>query len=304
MNEFTANLPKITISKTWRNVGIGLAMAAVLAVLNPFRSVPAGYRGVVTQFGEYIGLREEGLAFVWPHQDLQVFSVRAEFVKLDKVSAASTDSQAVTASLTVRYAVMPNQVAMVYREFSRTGDISDYVETAAQESFKAATAGFTATDLIRQREVVSAKFKSILENKLKVYGARVIATDTTNFEFSANYKAAIDRKTTEDQNAQAAEAALRTTTAIEQKKVLAATAAAQVSKAEADAAAYSVTTRAAADAKALELMNQAIANNKDVLELKRIQVLQTRANRWNGVEVPNQFYGSAPIPLSSVTGAR
>ena len=40
----------------------------------------------------------------------------------------------------------------------------------------------------------------------------------------------------------------------------------------------------------------ALTQSKDVLELRRIQVEQTKADRWNG-QLPQNVYAGAPIPF-------
>jgi prohibitin 2 len=47
------------------------------------------------------------------------------------------------------------------------------------------------------------------------------------------------------------------------------------------------------------VQNAALAQNKDVLELRRIEVEQTKAERWNG-QLPTAIYAGAPTPFLSV----
>ncbi len=56
---------------------------------------------------------------------------------------------------------------------------------------------------------------------------------------------------------------------------------------------------ATAEAQSLQVQNDALAKNKDVLELRRIEVELTKAQRWNGA-LPTSMYGSAPIPFMNV----
>ncbi len=56
---------------------------------------------------------------------------------------------------------------------------------------------------------------------------------------------------------------------------------------------------AKAQAEALRLQNSALAQNKDVLELRRIEVAQTKASRWNGA-LPTHMYASTPLPFLNV----
>jgi len=46
-------------------------------------------------------------------------------------------------------------------------------------------------------------------------------------------------------------------------------------------------------------LHAALAQNKDVLELRRIEVEQTKAERWNG-RLPSAIYAGAPIPFLNV----
>jgi prohibitin 2 len=47
------------------------------------------------------------------------------------------------------------------------------------------------------------------------------------------------------------------------------------------------------------VQNAALAQNKDVLELRRIEVEQTKAERWNG-RLPTAIYAGAPTPFLNV----
>ena len=73
-------------------------------------------------------------------------------------------------------------------------------------------------------------------------------------------------------------------------------------KARADGEAYANLKVATAQAEALKVQNAALAQNKDVLELRRIEVERTKAERWNG-QLPQNIYANAPIPfLQAPTG--
>ena len=70
-------------------------------------------------------------------------------------------------------------------------------------------------------------------------------------------------------------------------------------QATADGEAYAKLKVATAEADALKVQNNALAQNKDVLELRRIEVEQIKASRWNG-QLPTSIYAGAPIPFMSV----
>ncbi|MYN16301.1 band 7 protein [Rugamonas sp. FT107W] len=271
----------------------------VVQALIPFASVPTGTRGVITQFGAIKGIEGEGLAFVPPWQKLTVFNIRAEEANIQNADGSTADTQPVKVSLTVRYSISPERVAEVYEKYSHDGNLSSYVQTAAQEVFKAVTARYTAPDLISERAKVSGEISSALRAKLVLYGAQVINIDMTNFAFSADYMKAIAEKVTQEQLRLGAENKLKTVEAEQKQKVAVAEAEASALKATADGEAYASVKTATAQAEALRVQNDALAKNKDVLELRRIEVEKIKAERWNGA-LPQTMYGSAPVPFLNI----
>lgn len=280
--------------------GIIVMVGLVLfSILNPFNSVPTGSRGVVTQFGKIERIEGEGLAILPPWQKLTLFSIRAEQANVDKAPGSTHDLQQVDTSLTVRYSITPDKVSEVFENYSHDGDLSSYVQTATQEVFKAVTANYEATDLISKRTQVSSDIYEKLGEKLAKYGAHVINIDMRNFEFNSQYMAAVNDKVTQEQKRLAAENMVKTVNAEQQAKVVTAEAEANAVKAKADGDFYAKVKAAESEAKSLEIQNEALAKNKDVLELRRIEVEQTKANRWNG-QLPQNIYAGAPIPFLNV----
>ena len=277
-----------------------IALVVVLFVIWPFYSVPTGSRGVVTQFGRIVGIENEGLAILPPWQKLSNFSIRAETANIENAEGSTSDTQPVKVSLTVRYSIATDRVAEVFEKYSHDGNLSSYVQTATQEIFKAVTAKYTAPDLIAQRSKVSNDIYAALREKLSLYGAQVINIDMRNFAFSDSYMHAINEKVTQEQLRLGAENKLKTVEAEQKQKVAVAEAEASALRAKADGEAYANLKVATAQADALKIQNAALAQNKDVLELRRIEVQMTQAKAWNGV-LPVNVYGSAPIPFINLT---
>lgn len=266
----------------------------------PFYTVPVGSRGVVTQFGKIIGIEQEGLAVLPPWQGMTLFSIRAEQADVDKADGSTSDTQPVAVSLTVRYSISPDKVSEVFEKYSHNGDLSNYVQTATHEIFKAVTAKYAAPDLISQRAKVSADIYSALREKLSIYGAQVINIDMRNFAFQDSYMKAINSKVEQEQLRLAAENKLKTVEAEQKQKVAIAEAEASAVRATADGDAYAKVKNATAEAEALRVQSQAISQNAQVLELRRITVEQTKAEKWNG-QLPTAIYAGAPIPFLNVS---
>jgi regulator of protease activity HflC (stomatin/prohibitin superfamily) len=277
----------------------GIAALILAAWINPFNSVPTGSRGVVTTFGKISGIEDEGLVILPPWKKLTIFNIRAEKADIENAEGSTSDQQPVKVSMTVRYSVATNKVSEVYEKYSHDGDLSSYVQTATQEVFKAVTAQYSAPDLIMQRAKVSGDIRTLLAKKLDMYGAQVISIDMRSFSFSPSYMAAINEKVTQEQLRQGAENKLKTVEAEQKQKVAIAEAESNAQKVRADGQAYATTKAAQAEADSIRVKAQALAQNKDMLELRRIEVEQTRASRWNGV-LPTSVYGSAPVPFMNV----
>lgn len=288
--------PTKTLFASVAGIILTTAVTTTAIAIWPFKSVPTGSRGVITQFGAIKGIEQEGLAFVPPWQHLAIFNIRAETANIDNAEGSTADQQPVHVNITVRYSITPDKVTEVFEKYSRDGDLTSYVSTATQEVLKAVTAKYTAPDLIAQRAKVSSDISTALKNKLELYGAQVINIDIRNFSFSPTYMAAINEKVTQEQLRLGAENKLKTVEAEQKQKVAIAEAEANAAKATADGEAYSKLVVAKAQAESLKIQSAALAQSKDVLELRRIEVEQTKATRWNGV-LPTSIYGSAPIPF-------
>jgi len=296
---WTSNTPARRVLNKFaviRDAVLALLILIVLSTFWPFRTVPTGSRGVITQFGAIKGIQNEGLVVLFPWERLALFSVRAETASIENADGSTSDTQPVKVSMTVRYSIQVPKVAEVYEKYSHDGDLSSYVQTATQEAFKAVTALYTAPDLIAKRAKVSADISDALRAKLATYGAQVINIDMRNFSFSPDYMKAINDKVTQEQLRLAAENRLKTVESEQKQKVAIAEAEANALKAKSDGEAYANLTVAKAQAEALRVQNAALAQNRDVLELRRIEVEKEKAARWDG-KLPQNMYAGAPIPF-------
>jgi prohibitin 2 len=291
---------RVSVGSLVKYGAIGLVSFIFLLWVWPFNSVPTGSRGVVTQFGRIVRIEQEGLVVLPPWQHLSLFSIRAEAATIDNAPGGTHDIQPVHTSLTVRYSITPDQVAKVFEKYSHDGDLSSYVQTATLESFKAVTARYDATDLIAKRQLVSNDIHDVLQSKLITYGAQVIAIDMRDFKFQDSYMNAINKKVEQEQLRLAAENEFLTVQSQQKQKVAVAEAEATALKAKADGDAYATLKNATADAEALKVKNNALQQSTQILELQRIQVEQTKAERWNG-QLPVNMYANTPIPFLSPT---
>jgi prohibitin 2 len=298
--EFASAGPSLGAIVRW--LGFGLLLMLLFAFL-PFTQVPAGSRGIVTAYGDVRSVRSEGLQWHWPWEKIQLISLRADSADVKKSEGGTKDSQPVYTDLTVRYEIKPESVQEVYVRFARDGNMDRYVETATQEAFKAVTARYSADELITKRAQVSQEINVEIDKRVDRFGVNIISVDMTQFSFSQSYMQAVNEKVTEEQKKLAAENALKRIQIEQQQQVVSAKAQAEATKERTDAEAYALVKLAEGRADALRKENSALRENKDVLDLRRIEVEKVKAERWNGA-LPTHVYGSAPMPWMNVDAAK
>ena len=263
----------------------GLAIIAavivlgVLVLMNSFTIVEAGTRGVLKNFGEIVGILPEGLHFRAPF----ISTVTLVDVKTQRqesnATAASRDLQIVTTQLVLNYRPDQNTVDRLVREIG-----TDYerrvIDPAVQEALKAATAKFTAEELITKRPQVSAEIQAGLNERLVARGIIVENVAITDFNFSPEFTRAIEAKQVAEQDALRAQNELRRAQIEAQQ---------QVARAEAQAIARLEVARA--EAEALRLQREVIS--PELLQLRFIE-------RWDGI-LPRFMTGdSGLLPLISI----
>lgn len=250
---------------------VSFVLLIAFLVLAPFASVNAGHRGVVTRFGAVQDfVLTEGFHWVSPFDDVHEINVQTQ--KMEAVAdSASKDLQTVNVRVAVNAHVDPVNVQRLYQEVS--GNVWEtVVAPAIQESVKAATAGFTAEELITRRSEVSDMIDKVLTERLSTKYLVVENVSIVNFSFSRTFTEAIEAKVTAEQDALASKNKLEQVKYEAEQKVVSAT----------------------AEAEAIRIQAQAITQQGGdaYVELQAVQ-------KWNGI-LPTQVLGGA-IPFINVT---
>lgn len=273
--------------ETWiklAKIGTG-ALAVAILLSGSFAIVPEGHRGVKTRFSEAVGVVNQGLHVKIPFiESVKDVSLMADAAEIGNAEGSTKDTQPVNTSLVVRYHIAEKSVLEVYKNYSREGDLDSFVSTAVQEAFKSVTAQYSADELISKRQEVSAKVTSAVQAKTQKFGAEVISIDMTQFSFSPGYMKAINAKVTEEQLKLAEQNKLERIKVEQQQKVV---------TAQAEAEATIATAKAKAEAVRLE--SQALRDNMNILELRRIEVQKIQAEAWDG-KLPTTVMGNA-VPM-------
>jgi regulator of protease activity HflC (stomatin/prohibitin superfamily) len=130
---------------------LGLGVIAGILIINPFATVPAGYRGVITTFGKPSEtVYGEGLHFIWPVAQ-RMHKVQVAIQKGEgEGDAASRDLQTVHTRIAINYHIRPDAAVSVFRDLGNEPG-ERIIIPSVQEAVKAVTARFTAEELITHR---------------------------------------------------------------------------------------------------------------------------------------------------------
>ncbi len=245
-------------------------LALLIVLFNSFEVVGAGERGVVFSKlgGVQEGVRGEGWQFKIP----LVHEIIAMDVKIQKsetdASASSKDLQTVHSRIALNYHIDPNRASAIYQDVGVSYK-ERLIDPAVQEAVKAATAQFTAEELITRRGEVSAQIKNSLAERLLARNILVDEFNIVDFAFSDVFNEAIESKQTAEQ------AALKAQRDLERIKI----------------EAEQKITSAQAEAEAQRLQRETITDT--LLQLRAIE-------KWNGV-LPQVSGGAVPfIDLQSL----
>ena len=239
------------------------AVAVLILLVKSFGTVGAGEQGVVLRFGAVQErVLDEGMYFIIPFvEDVILMDVRIQKFET-RAAASSKDLQMVSSGIALNYHVDPTAVNQVYGTF-RLAYRQTIIDPAVQESVKAATAQFTAEELITRRPEVSAQIREILTDRLREYNMIVDQFSITELNFSDLFIQSIEAKQVAEQSAQKAENDL-TRIKVEAEQTIAA---------------------AKAEAESQRLQSQTITAN--ILQLRAIE-------KWDG-HLPQVTSGATPF---------
>ncbi len=272
--------------KVGRFIGFGaLTLVLVIVLASSFVVVPAGHSGVVLTLGRVSdNVMTEGFHFKIPFVQ-QVENISNKIQKNEvEAAAVSKDLQTVSSNVAVNYRVSNASSASIYQNIGRAYE-DVVLLPAVQESMKSVSAKYTAEELITKREAVSQEIKDTLESKVNEYGIIIEKFNIVNFDFSAEFNAAIEAKQVAEQNL------LKTKTEQEQALVIAKTEA-EKKVLEAEAQAEAIRVQAEAQAEANRLLTASLSET--LVEYEKVQ-------KWDG-KLPVVSDGNAIVDIGDVAG--
>lgn len=179
------------------------ALFLLITIFGAFKTVDAGYVGVVTRFGKVVRTTDSGLVLKLPFVEKVVkMDTRVQKQETDS-SAATKDLQDVTAGLALNYSISKETALNIYNTLG-VSYADNIISPVLHESFKAATSQYTAEDLIKSRAEVKEQVLSTVKERLNQYGIVVADLNIVNLSFSQAFDSAIEAKAVAQQQVETA----------------------------------------------------------------------------------------------------
>ena len=273
--------------ETLENVGgrpfLRIVIPAILGIIillfivsASVKIVDAGYRGVLLKFGAVdtsVALNE-GIHFVTPFRDSVVqMEVRTQKA-VENAASASKDLQDVTTQVALNYRINPNSAQVVYQQLGFEYG-NRVITPAIQESVKQVTARFNAEELITMRETVKNQIEQQIKARLAPYNILVDTISITEFQFSDQFRKAVEAKVEAQQRALQAQNDLRRIEIEAQQNEAKAVGEQKANVARAEGVRQSNVLQAEGESQAIKIIDQQLRTSPTYLEWLKTQ-------RWDG----------------------
>lgn len=259
---------------------VAAAFIFVWLFIGSFFTVSPGERAFTVTFWQ-IGsdVYDSGFHFKLPFISSVVkMNVQTQKIEVD-ATAASKDLQNVATKVAVNWAIQPASVRDIYRNIGDEWALSTrLLQPSIQESIKAATAQFSAEELVTKRGQISDLITKWLQERLAKSGVSISDINIINFDFSDSFDKAIEAKVRAEQEALTAKNQL---SRIEYEGKQKATTAEYEKQAS--------ISRAQGEAESIRIQSEAIqkSGGAEYVELKRIE-------KWNW-QLPTMVTNGQPL---------
>lgn len=250
---------------------IGVVVIGMIILIASITTVPTGYVGVKTRFGQVEDdVIQEGFNLKAPFiESIVKIDCRTQKYEI-ATEASSKDLQKISnLKVVVNYNVDKNNANNLYKEVGK-----DYqtvlIEPAILESIKQGISQYTAEETITKRSEVADIILNLLKSKLENKGVTVTALNITDLNFSEEFDRAVEQKQIVEQETQKAQYELEKAKVENEKKI----------------------ENAKADAEVMKQQNEQITDN--YLRLKEIENKQKAIDKWNG-QLPTTTSDAIPF---------
>jgi regulator of protease activity HflC (stomatin/prohibitin superfamily) len=181
---------------------VALALFTLLTLTSACSKVTPGYVGVWTSWSEtQDGVWTEGWYGMSPMSSMITYDTRLQRMTITAV-ASSKDMQVVTSEVVLSYRLDGDHVRDIYQTIGTMEALNDVViQPALNESVKAATAQYTAEELVTKRAEVKDAIQTALEPVLNRSWIELGEVSLTDFRYDEDFQHAIEAKQIAEQAA-------------------------------------------------------------------------------------------------------
>ncbi len=188
-------------------VSRGAIAGAVVLILivtlgNSVHAIDAGHVGVVYTFGAITNQTSSGLAATMPWQDVRQASIQVQKYSDGNISAASKETQNLSAAITLNYQVSPIAIQKLYTTVGPNYQ-NVLIPSRVNNFFKEEAVKYASTDVLPHREDIRIAVRDKLSRELEPYSITVNDLLIDNIHFDDAFTRAIEDKQVATQNAQA-----------------------------------------------------------------------------------------------------
>jgi regulator of protease activity HflC (stomatin/prohibitin superfamily) len=271
---------------------VGGAIALVLAVVtSAFVQIPAGYVGVVRQFGAVTGATlDPGLHFVTPIVNtVDTVDTRVKAIRIEGYTAASREQQDLFLDATLNYHIEPRRAPDIIQNLG-----VDFEQTIILPRFldipKSVTDDYPTAVVLNSRDEIRQKATELLRAELENRGIIVDQINFENFSYSDAYNQAIEDKQVAQQQVETERQRLEQQKIIAQQKV-------EAAKGDADAQIERARGEAEANRLVAASLTDAILQNRYIEKLSdQIQVMLVPSDGGGLILDLGQVLPTPPAP--------
>lgn len=173
----------------------------IILVFGCFSTIKSGEVGIITRFGKIIDTtKNEGLVFKLPIDKMTKINIKVQkYENSTPLSTSTKDMQVVNnIKVSINYRLDKNKVIDLYKKVGIDYN-TNVLEPSIQETVKAVISKYTAEELVTKRSEISLDMNDTLDERIKGYGINSVAVSINNFDFSAAYNDAIEKKAVAEQ---------------------------------------------------------------------------------------------------------
>ena len=172
---------------------IGLVSLILIATAT-IRVVPTGEVGVKTVFGVVSGRASEGLNIIAPWEDIVGMNTKIQKQSFTELSASTKDAQSISnINIDVNYKLNPDKAEEIYANVGLDYQ-STIISPLLTQFIKDRLALYNAESLVTERNKIVEDITAQLQENLRDYGVDVVAVSLVNYDFSADFNSALEKK--------------------------------------------------------------------------------------------------------------